>query len=82
MRIDTPEFSQYNKASAQEPAFVVEIAFDEAATDLIYLTSHATAGLSGEIFEGVLTDISGTTQKINPDKALSEIGSLSFSARS
>lgn len=80
MRIDTPEFSQYNKASAQEPAFVVEIAFDEAATDLIYLTSHAIAGLSGEIFEGVLTDISGTTQKINPDKALSEIGSLSFSA--
>ena len=80
MRIDTPEFSQYNKASAQEPAFVVEIAFDEAATDLIYLTSHAIAGLTGEIFEGVLTDISGTTQKINPDKALSEIGSLSFSA--
>ena len=80
MRIDTPEFSQYNKASAQEPAFVVEIAFDEAATDLVYLTSHTIAGLSGEIFEGVLTAISGTTQKINPDKALSEIGSLSFSA--
>lgn len=80
MRIDTPEFSQYNKAPAQEPAFVVEIAFDDAGTDIIYLTSHAIAGLSGEIFDSVLTDISGTTQKINPDKALSEIGSLSFSA--
>lgn len=80
MRTDTAEFSQLNKASAQEPAFVVEIAFDDAGTDLIYLTSHAITGLSGEIFEGVLTDISGTTQKINPDKALSEIGSLSFSA--
>lgn len=80
MRIDSPEFSQLNQARAQEPAFVVEIAFDDAGTDLVYLTSHTVEGLTGEIFDRVLTDISGTTQKINPDKALSEIGALSFSA--
>lgn len=80
MRTDTTEFTQYNQASAQEPVFVVEVAFDDAGADVIYLTSHAVDGLAGEVFESVLTDISGTTQKINPDKALSEIGALSFSA--
>ena len=80
MRTDTTEFSQYNNASSQEPVFVVEVAFDDAGADVIYLTSHAVDGLAGEVFEAVLTDISGTTQKINPDKALSEIGALSFSA--
>lgn len=80
MRTDTLEFSQYNNAASQEPVFVVEVAFDDAGTDVIYLTSHTVSGLAGEIFEAVLTDISGTTQKINPDKALSEIGALSFSA--
>ena len=80
MRTDTTEFSQYNQSESQEPVFVVEVAFDDAGEDVIYLTSHAVDGLAGEIFESALTDISGTTQKINPDKALSEIGALSFSA--
>ncbi|NWN92304.1 fibronectin type III domain-containing protein [Marinobacter adhaerens] len=80
MRTDTGEFTQYNQSESQLPVFVVEIAFDDAGEDFIYLTSHPVEGISGEVFESVLTDISGTTQKINPDKALSEIGALSFSA--
>lgn len=80
MRTDTQAFDDRNRSAVQEPTFVVEIAFDDAGTDLIYLTSLPVTGLTGEVYESVLADISGTTQKINPDKALSEIGSLSFEA--
>ncbi len=77
MRIDNSAFAEVNDSQWQAPQFVVSIDFGD--DDLFYLTSHAITGLTGEnVIEGVLVSISGTSQKLNPDKANSEIGSLNF----
>ena len=79
MRIDNSAFAEVNDSQWQAPQFVVSIDFGD--DDLFYLTSHAITGLTGEnVIEGVLVSISGTSQKLNPDKANSEIGSLNFEA--
>jgi len=81
MRSDNSNFAELNVAQQREPSFVVEISFDTANTDLLYLTFDTVSGLSGSnVVDGVLEKISGTTQKLDPRKALSTIGSLSFSA--
>lgn len=77
MRIDNSTFAEVNDSQWQAPQFVVSIDFGD--DDLFYLTSHAITGLTGEnVIEGVLVSISGTSQKLNPDKANSEIGSINF----
>ena len=79
MRIDNVAFAEINERQWQSPQFVVSVDFGDS--DLFYLTSHAIAGLAGEtVIEGVLVSISGTSQKLNPDKANSEIGSINFEA--
>ena len=79
MRIDNSAFAEVNDSQWQAPQFVVSIDFGD--DDLFYLTSHAITGLTGEnVVEGVLESISGTSQKLNPDKANSEIGSINFEA--
>tara|TARA_R110000851_G_C13102500_1_gene568918 strand:- start:2734 stop:8196 length:5463 start_codon:yes stop_codon:yes gene_type:complete len=79
MRIDNSAFAEVNDSQWQAPQFVVSIDFGD--DDLFYLTSHPVTGLTGEnVVEGVLVSISGTSQKLNPDKANSEIGSLNFEA--
>ena len=79
MRIDNSAFAEVNDSQWQAPQFVVSIDFGD--DDLFYLTSHAITGLTGEnVIEGVLVSISGTSQKLNPDKANSEIGSINFEA--
>lgn len=81
MRTDNSAFSSVNKARNRELFFVVEIAFDLANTDLYYLTFSTVPGLSGaNVIDGCLESISGTSQKVNPDKALSTIGTMTFSA--
>jgi hypothetical protein len=80
VRSDNSAFSTVNKARNRELFFVVEMAFDLANTDLLYLTFDTTPGLSGaNVINGCLESISGSTQKINPDKALSTIGAMTFS---
>ena len=77
MRIDNSAFAEVNDSQWQAPQFVVSIDFGD--DDLFYLTSHPVTGLAGEnVIEGVLVSISGTSQKLNPDKANAEIGSLNF----
>lgn len=77
MRIDNAAFAEVNESQWQSPQFVVTVDFGD--DDLFYLTSHAITGLSGvNVIEGVLVSISGTSQKLNPDKANSEIGSINF----
>lgn len=79
MRIDNSAFAEVNDSQWQAPQFVVSIDFGD--DDLFYLTSHPVTGLAGEnVIEGVLVSVSGTSQKLNPDKANSEIGSLNFEA--
>lgn len=77
MRIDNQNFSEANQSQWREPRFVFCVDFGDE--DLYYLTSHEIDGLSGSnVIEGVLVNASGTSQKLNPDKANSEIGSISF----
>lgn len=78
MRLDTPEFEVKNKSKHKEPIFVVELSFDEANTDVHYLTSKPVTGLTGNIINDTLKIVSSTSQKLNPDKANSTIGSIKF----
>lgn len=78
MRIDPLGFSEKNQATSQRPRVVVELSFDDANTDIYYITSHTIPGLTGNIIDRALVDVTSTSQKLNPDKALSTIGSISF----
>jgi hypothetical protein len=82
MRIDNSNFAARNNAASAEPRFVIELSFDTASSDIVYLTSHAITGLTGaNVYPGLIHvsgGISGTTQKLNPDKANSTIGAISF----
>lgn len=78
MRTDNPEFAFNNKAQSREPVFVVRISFDAANTDIHYITSAPVNGLTGNIINNSLKFVSSTSQSLNPDKALSTIGSIKF----
>ena len=77
MRTDNSEFASENLSQWREPRFVFVLDFGE--DDVFYLTSHPVIGLSGEnVIAGVLVSASGTSQKLDPLKANSEIGAISF----
>lgn len=78
MRIDNDQFNALNNSNSRSPVYVVELAFDDANTDLHYLTSHSVTNLTGNIINDTLKNISSTSQKINPEKANSTIGAISF----
>lgn len=81
MRLDNEQFTIANRTEIKEPRYVIEISFDDAYTDLYYLTSHPVTSLSGSnVIDDCIQKISGTTQKLNPDKANSTIGSINVSA--
>lgn len=85
MRADSAEFASYNTAANKRPRVVIELSFNTANTDLLYLTSHADCDVpagavsSGITIQNVVKNISGQTQEINPDQANSTIGGFSFS---
>lgn len=64
-----------------EPFHVIEIAFDSAGTDLVYITTRADAPtpVGAVVFPGWASDLSGTSQEIDPATAHSTIGDFSFS---
>lgn len=78
MRIDTPEFSDLNSGRHRAPVFVIELSFDDANTDLHYLTSAPVSGLTGNVINDTLRIVSSTSQKITPEKARSTTGSIKF----
>lgn len=64
-----------------EPYYVVALSFDDADTDITYLTSNPLALDPGGVaaidrIDGVIQDISGQSQRIQPDTARSSIGSI------
>lgn len=76
MRQDNAAFAAANEAKTKEPKFVVAIVFDVAS---IYLTSHAgITSVPGTVLANMLQDTSSISQRIVPDQARSEIGSMSF----
>ena len=86
MRNDNSNFSLANTAANKEPRFVIQLSFDNANTDLVYLTSHLdTATPSGAVGSGLVVSnvvnvVGGQSQQLNPDKANSSIGGFSFNA--
>lgn len=81
MRSDSAAFALQNLAASKEPRYTIEIAFDPANTDLWYFTSHSdgeTANPSVTTY-GVVEGLSGTSQRITPQKGIATIGNLSFS---
>lgn len=80
MRTDNLSFALAWRKDSITAHFVFKIDF--GGSDFVYLTSHTISGLSGpNVYTGVLTeDISGTSQKISPEKSVSTIGEITFSA--
>jgi len=80
MRTDSAAFELINVSASKEPRYVVELSFNSENTDLYYLTSHADAALPPGALSvnGVVKNISGTSQSVTPEKALASIGSLDF----
>ena len=77
MRIDPNIFDSENAGLAKEPRYVVGIDFDGSIT---YITSHdGIPNVPGTPIENALTNISATTQTLNPDKANATVGTMSFS---
>lgn len=62
------------------PRYAISVAFDVDSTELVWLTSHPdTETPDGAIvISDVVRDISGTSQKIDPDKGQATIGGFSF----
>jgi len=78
VRITNPEFTEKNVADSREPVFVVELSFDDLNTDVHYLTGSPVTGLTGNIINNTLKVVGSTSQRINPEKANSTIGSIRF----
>lgn len=80
MRTDTVSFTEQNGALAKSPRYTIELAFDSANTILWYFTSHADAATpaGASVISGVIEAITGTSQRLEPDKAVSTIGAISF----
>ena len=77
MRQDGQAFAFGNSAQSREPRLVFSVDF--GGDDKYFLTSHEVAGLSGaNVIDGILQNAGGTSQRLNPDKANAEIGSISF----
>jgi len=80
MQLNTGNFDLLNQSKSKHPVWVVEISFDDTFTDRVYLTSDADAVTPGgyDVIHSVVKSISGTSQKVDPIKAISTIGNLSF----
>jgi len=86
MRQDNTVFASANSSVSKSPRAVLQISFDSANADLLYLTSHSDtatppgAVAAGLVIANVIESVSSQSQSINPDQALSTIGALSFKA--
>ncbi|MDB6061571.1 MAG: hypothetical protein JWM78_1674 [Verrucomicrobiaceae bacterium] len=80
MRAMSTQFAPYQFAAAKEPMVVVEIAFDAAFTDLVYISSHADTPLppGAVAVPNCLAKVTSTSQQIQPDQGRSSIGTISL----
>ena len=80
MRIDNDDFNNANTGLSKDPRYVIEISFDTTNTDLLHITSHADAALpvAAVSIDGVVINMSGTSQSVTPEKSLSTIGGVDF----
>lgn len=82
MRLDSAAFSVANGSLSKDPRYAIEIAFDDTATDVVYITSHDDTPLPDSVtsYKGVLKSFSATSQRLNPEKANASIGNIAFVA--
>lgn len=85
MKTGTDNFTEKNSTLVQEPRFVVALSFDDADTDITYLTSHSDAAVPGgtpsiDIIHDSIQSITGLSQKVVPDKAQHTIGNITVKA--
>lgn len=80
MRVDNVNFTAKNNDASKEPRYTIELSFDFANTDLHYFTSHSDAQIPiGAVSTAsVVSGISGTSQKITPDKGRASIGAINI----
>jgi len=86
LRVDNPNFANANESESKEPRYVIQISFDSANTDFLYLTSHSDTATpagaigAGIVIENVIEGFSGQSQEINPDRGNSTIGVFTFNS--
>lgn len=80
MRAVPAAFAAYQYARSKEPIIAVEIAFNAAGTDLVYITSADDVPLPVGVVAvvGCLAKVSSTSQTITPDEGRSTIGTIKF----
>lgn len=78
MKSESSTYAVKNSDQSKEPFDVITVAFDDAETDLLYLTSHPDVPVpfGVNVIHGVIGSIGAISQTLNPDKALAEIGSI------
>jgi hypothetical protein len=81
MRTDSLALASRNGAPYKQPFIVVELSFDDANTDLLYLTSHAEAATpnGANVISNVVQDVSGSSQRLDIKNFNTTIGSMKFS---
>lgn len=78
MRQLTDNFIEANAALAREPRFVAKILNDYQT---LYITSSPDVSITdpgSAIFSGAMTDLSGSSQNIEPERGFSTIGSMTI----
>lgn len=83
MKTESTEYSFAAPLSVVSPRFVIALSFDDANTDITYLTSHDDCLDAGGVasidrIDGCVISISGQSQKVSPDNAQHTIGSMSI----
>ncbi|PHS20226.1 MAG: hypothetical protein COA86_02740 [Kangiella sp.] len=81
MRVFNSEYDQFVQSSNKSSRWAIQVAFDDAATDFVYFTSHDDVPIpAGEtVVHGVLRNVGAVLQQLKPAKFNSTIGNLSFS---
>jgi len=85
MRTDTTNYTNLANQDILHPRYVIALSFDDANTDITYLTSHddcldpGSVAAIDRIDGAIMPDgISGQSQRISPDRAQHTIGSVTF----
>ena len=83
MRVDPQGYAEINEKTNRNPRFVVHIDFGGTPETELWVTSHNDTRVApdtavADIQYNALKNISGTSQKLDPIKALSTIGTMSF----
>jgi len=77
-----PAFATELTNPTKRPVHTIALSFTNDNTDIVYLTDSDEAGFPTDapVIRNVIRNISGTSQRINPAKSTSTIGSISFQA--